>query len=140
MADDVKTTIRRMFGEAVNNGRVELIDELLPPDFVGHMPDGDLDPEGLKQYIVGWRAGFPDLVCEAYDLVEEGERVAWRVRASGTHSAEFMGIPATGNRIDFDSMNHGRVEGGRLREQFVIMDMVTVMQQLGVMPGPGAQG
>lgn len=139
MADDVKTAVRRMFGEAINDNRPELIDELVSPRFVGHMPDGDLDPEGLKQYIGVWRAGFSDLECEAYDLVEEGDRIAWRVRASGTHSGEFMGIPATGNRVDFDSMNHARVEDGRLREHWVVMDMVTVMQQLGVLPQPAGQ-
>jgi predicted ester cyclase len=135
MADDAKVAIRRMFEEAVNEGRPELVDELVTPGFVGHMPQGDLDPEGLKGYISMWRAGFSDLRCEVSDTIQEGDRVAWRVRASGTHDGDFMGMAASGKTIVFDSMNHARTEDGRLAEQWVLMDGAAIAAQLGAMPG-----
>src|SRR3954464_153438 len=94
-----------MFEEVINQGNVDLIDELFDPGFSTDTPQGTFDREGFRQYVLGWRAGFPDVHCHVDDLVEEGDAIAWSVRARGTHTGEFMGIPATGRTVDFDSLN-----------------------------------
>jgi predicted ester cyclase len=128
--------IRRMFDEVINQGKVELVDELFDPDFVSETPQGTLDREGFRQYVLGWRAGFPDVHCEVGDLVEEGDRVAWSIRAVGTHTGDFMGIPATGRSIDFDSLNIAELRNGRGYRHKVVMDTLKLMTQLGVVPEP----
>ena len=84
-----------------------------------------------------WRAGFPDLHGEVDDVVVEGDKVAWSVRARGTHTGEFMGIPPTGNTVDFDSLNIAELRDGRLWRHRVMMDIPTMMEQLGVGAVPG---
>ena len=131
-----KEVVQRMFDEVVNKGDVDLIDELFTSDFVTETPQGTMDREGFKQYVLGWRAGFPDVHCEVGDLVEEGDRVAWSVRATGTHTGDFMGIPATGRSVDFDSLNIGWFDGSRGHKHKVVMDTLRLMTQLGVVPDP----
>jgi predicted ester cyclase len=131
-----KAVVQRMFDEVINKGDIDLVDELFHPDFASETPQGPLDREGFRQYVVDWRAGFPDIRCEVADLVEEDDRVAWSVRATGTHTGTFMGIPPTGRTADFDSLNIGWfVEGRGLRHK-VVMDTMKLMTQLGLVPEP----
>jgi len=134
MADN-KATVQRMFEEVINLGKLELIDELFDPDFQSQTALGTMDLEAFKGFITGWRNGFSDLRCEVGDLVAEGDNVAWSVRATGTHTGEFIGIPATGRSVDFDSLNIGQFRDGRGYRHKVIMDMPKMMAQLGVTPG-----
>ena len=135
-----KAVVQRMFDEVINKGDVDLVDELFTPDFVTDTPQGTMDREGFKQYVLAWRTGFPDVHCHVDDLVEEGDRVAWSVRAVGTHTGTFMGIPVTGRSVDFDSLNIGEFADGRARRHKVVMDTLKLMTQLGVVPEPAAQG
>jgi predicted ester cyclase len=139
-SSDNRATVQRMFDEVINKGDVDLVDELFDPEFVTETPQGTLDREGFKQYVLGWRAGFPDVRCEVDDLVEEDDRVAWSVRATGTHTGDFMGIPATGRTVDFDSLNIGWFRDGRGYRHKVVMDTLKLMIQLGVVPEPPSGG
>ncbi|MGH8917732.1 MAG: ester cyclase [Actinomycetes bacterium] len=134
---DNKDTVRRMFDEVVNQGQIELIDELFDPEFQTETPQGILDLEGFKGYVLAWRTGFPDIHCDVDHLIAEGDEVAWSVRATGTHTGEFMGIPPTGNTADFDSLNIGEFRNGRAYRHRVMMDLTKMMGQLGVGVGPG---
>ncbi len=60
-----------------------------------------------------------------------------RYQVSGTHSGEFMGVPATGRRLTWEAMMHARVKSGRVQESWLQWDRLAVMQQLGAMPMPG---
>jgi len=130
-----KDTIRRMFDEVINHGKIEVVDELFAPDFVTRTPQGTYDREGFKQYVMAWRTGFPDIVCTVDDLIEEGDRIAWSVRAQGTHTGEFNGIPATGRTVDFESLNIGEFRDGVAVKHTVLMNESAMMTQLGLMPG-----
>jgi predicted ester cyclase len=94
------------------------------------------DREGFKEYVRAWRSGFPDVYCEVDDLIVEGDAVAWSVRARGTHTGDFMGVPPTGNAVDFDSLNIGQVRDGRAYRHRVMMDIPEMMEQLGLGQGP----
>jgi predicted ester cyclase len=133
--NDNKTVIRRIFDDVINHGKIEVVDDLFDPEFQSTVPQGILDREGFKEYVRTWRVGFPDVRCQVEDLIAEGDQVAWSVRASGTHTGEFMGIPPTGNTVDFDSLNLATVRDGRLYRHRVMMDLATMMRQLGVGPG-----
>lgn len=135
MADNA-ALIRRIFDEVVNEGRIDRVDDLFHPEFTTETTDGTLDREGFKDFVRGWRAGFPDLRCEVGDLVEEGDRVAWSVRATGSHTGEFMGIPPTGRPIEFLSLNVGEVRDGVAYRHKVVMDLLGMLVQLGVVPDP----
>jgi len=127
-----KETVGRVFAEVINLGKLDLIDELFDPDFETVTPQGALDREGFAGYVQAWRAGFPDVRCDVEDLTAEDDRVAWAIRATGTHTGDFMGIPATGRTVDFDSLNLATFRNGRLYRHTVMMDLGRMMQQLGV--------
>jgi predicted ester cyclase len=133
MADN-KAVIRRMFDEVVNQGKLDLIDELFDPEFESSTPQGTLNRAAFHEFVRAWRTAFPDVHTEISDLIAEGDTVAWAIRATGTHGGDFMGIPATGRKVDFDSLNIAHFRNGLGYRHKVLMDMGTLMQQLGITP------
>ncbi len=132
---DLEAQLRTMFDEIVNKGNLGLTDEVFADEFVSHMTDGDLPKTAFRDFVGAWRSAFPDIHCTVENVVREGDKVAWTVRATGTHQGEMNGIPATGRRIDFLSINEARAgEDGRFVEHWVVMDQLTMLQQLGVIP------
>ena len=135
MADN-KAVVERMFDEVINQGHLELVEELFDPGFVSETQQGDLDRAGFRDFVTMWRTAFPDVRCEVGDLVAEGNRVAWSVRAVGTHEGDFMGIPGTGRKVDFDSLNIAEFRDGRAHHHKMLMDLPALLQQLGVAGPP----
>jgi predicted ester cyclase len=71
------------------------------------------------------------------DEIAEGDKVITRGYFSGTHQGEFQGIPPTGKQIKVSYIDIWRVENGKLVENWIQMDMVGLLQQLGVIPPMG---
>jgi len=76
---------------------------------------------------------FPDLVVEVLDQLAEGDKVATRWRASGTHRGPFAGIPATGRPVRITAMHLHLVVDGKLTEHWEEIDLLRLMRQLGVL-------
>src|SRR2546423_4189388 len=102
MADQDKDLIRRFYDEVLSNGDLDRIPELCSVDIVDHeAPPGTPEGiEGVKAFVQTFREGFPDLRGSVEDALMEGDRVAARVKVTGTHDGEFMGVPASGKRIE----------------------------------------
>jgi predicted ester cyclase len=79
---------------------------------------------------------FPDLRLTVQDIFSVGDKVAARVAFHGTHRGEFQGIPPTGKEVAFSSIEVNRMVGGKVEEHWVELDLLGLMQQLGVAPGP----
>lgn len=90
--------------------------------------------EAFKQYVAGWRQGFPYLHSEVLDIITEGEVVYWTVRFTGTNAGAFNGTPATGKQVDVMALNKGIIRDGRGVEHWTGNDAFQLMQQLGLMP------
>jgi steroid delta-isomerase-like uncharacterized protein len=125
---------RELFGA----GRLELADELIAPDCVDHGAPGGPDggaprgPEGIKGVVRWLRAGFPDLSYEVDDAFGDGDRVALRCTARGTHAGEFLGRPPTGRTFAVQHIHLFRVRDGRIAEHWACRDDVGMMRQLGL--------
>ena len=138
---DHAATLRRLY-DLLNAGNIDGFGELLSDDFVEHEETPGLAPtkEGVKTFFRMYRAAFPDLHMHAEDVLSSGDKAVARVRATGTHRGEFMGMPATGKRVDvqlIDIMRFG--DDGLVREHWGVIDAMAMMQQLGVVPaGPPA--
>ena len=132
-------TMRRAY-DLLNDGDVDGFGDLLADDFVEHEELPGLAPgkEGVKAFFRMYHAAFPDLRMEAQDVLPSGDKVVARARATGTHRGEFMGIPATGKRIDVQLVDIIRFgDDGLAREHWGVFDSMAMMQQLGVVPeGP----
>jgi len=127
--------IRRVFEEAVNQRKFEVFDELFASTYVNHnMPTPVPGPEGMKMVIGMFINAFPDFRVDVTDVVADGDYLSSYGRFSGTHQGDFQGIPATGKQIDATYVDIWRVEEGKLIENWVNIDTMGMMKQLGVIP------
>lgn len=138
---DHAATMRRIY-EQISAGDVDGFGDALAEDFVDHEELPGLEPtrEGVKAFFRMYLAAFPDLRMVPEDVLPSGDKVVARVRATGTHRGDFMGIPATGRTVDVqlvDIMRFG--DDGLVHEHWGVFDSMTMMQQLGAVPeGPPA--
>ena len=136
--EENKALLRRVFEEAMNKGNLSVIDELIAPNYVNYsLPLPTPGPEGFKQIIGMFRSGFPYFNITIDDEFAEGDKVGTRGTWHGTHRGEFMGIAPTGKEVTVAYIDIWRVENGKFVENWVQMDMMGLMQQLGVVPAPG---
>ncbi|MCK6577732.1 MAG: ester cyclase [Anaerolineae bacterium] len=132
-----KALVRRLYEEE-NKHNVDIVDELMSPDFVMH---GDaLNPyqkglEPIKQGAKMTQEAFPDLVVEIEDMIASGDKVMVRLRWTGTHSQSFMGIPASGKKMTWTAIATNRVENGKIVERWFNSDVFGLLQQFGLVPG-----
>jgi steroid delta-isomerase-like uncharacterized protein len=133
-----EATMRRLY-ELISAGDIDGFGEHVADDFVEHeeTPGFELSKQGVLQMFRAYRAAFPDLRMEAEDVLASGDTVVARVRATGTHKGEFMGMPATGKSVDIaliDIIRFG--EDGLAHEHWGVLDALGMMQQLGAIPAP----
>ena len=140
MSSDATDVVNRFFYDVWNAGNIDLVDDLLPPDFVNHIRLDGQRPgrEGVKQLLQRWRRAFPDASISVDLMVNEGDRVATRYTARGTHRDAFLGIAATGKPIEFSGIHIFRVANGRLVEGWGYLDLATLLMQLGALKFPTA--
>jgi predicted ester cyclase len=136
-AEENKEINRRIVEEIINQGNLDLIDELYDENYIGHMPPDEIrGTEGQKQLFSGFRNGFPDLKATIEDQIAEGDILASRQTITGTHKGEFQGIAPTGKKVEITVTVMGRIANGKMVESWVNMDALGMMVQLGVVPPP----
>ena len=136
--EENKAIVRRFWG-VWEEGNIDLVDELLAPDYLNHTPaspDQPTGPEGVKGLVAMFRSAMPDLKVIIEDMIAEGEKVATYYTLEGTHEGELFGVPPTGQRLSIKSIAVERVSDGRIREHWRVTDSLDMMQQLGVIPAP----
>jgi steroid delta-isomerase-like uncharacterized protein len=137
-----KDLARRFYEEVFNRGDLDAVDELCAQDIVDHeappeMPKGI---EGVKAFVTMFREAFPDIRATIEDMLEEGDRLAVRVKYAGTHEGDFMGVPPSGKRFEVDVIDIVRLEDGKAVEHWGVTDNLGLMQQIGAIPAEaGAQ-
>ena len=135
---DHADTMRRVY-ELISAGDIDGFGEHIAEDFVEHETTPGFEPtrEGVKQLFHMYRAAFPDLRMEPEDVLGSGDKAVARVRATGSQQGEFMGMPASGKKVDvelIDIMRFG--DDGLIHEHWGLFDGLTMMQQLGAIPEP----
>jgi len=132
----------RWIDECVNERRTEICSEIFASDYVGHSPphaepEPLHGPDGYKRFIEGILHGFPDAQATIDDMFAVGDRVAVRVRMTGTHLGEYRGIPPTGRPFEITQNVIMRMTEGKIAESWQELDALGLMIQLGVAPTPG---
>ena len=134
---DEEAILRRMFDEIINDGRLEVADELFAEDYVDHGPMGDLSGrDAFKQMVAQWRDAVPDVHCDIDTVIVDGDLCAWLVRTTGTHTGDGLGFPATGRSFRTVSANIGRFRDGRAVEHWAEQGMFPMLAQIGMIPVP----
>ncbi len=122
--------IQRANEELLNKGNLDLVEELFAPTYVFHGADGDSEdgPDGIKAFLTSIRTAFPDLRVEVEILVTEGDRVAWQRTHRGTHKGEYLGVPASGRLITWQSIIVTQYEEGKIAEEWGVSDLAGRLQ------------
>ena len=130
--------VRRINEEVYGRGRVDLIDELYHEDYVNHSAPEGVPPtrEGEKAYVQMLHSAMSDMEAQVEKILVDGDQVAWRWRTRGVHTGEFLGVPASGNRVEVAGNDIGLMRDGKLAELWMEVDMLDVMVQLGAIEPP----
>jgi steroid delta-isomerase-like uncharacterized protein len=132
----------RMTYERINAGDIAGFGDLVADDFVEHQggPGLPATKQGTLEFFRTLLAAFPDMRMNVEDLITGGDKTVARVKVTGTHKGEFMGVPATGTRVDVQLIDIMRFNSaGLVCEHWGVADMLSLMQQLGAVPaGPPA--
>src|SRR5215217_5468031 len=139
VSEENKEKARRLIEEAFGQGNLQIVEEVLDPDFVCYDPNSEAGEvrgvNNIKQEIEYFRQAVPDLTYTVEDQLAEGDKVVTRYTASGTHQGEFFGVAGTGNRVEFTGIQIDRFdESGKLVEEWPEYDLLGAMRQLGAIP------
>jgi steroid delta-isomerase-like uncharacterized protein len=103
------------------------------PDLVMNLAEAPAPMHGREIWRHGarlMRSAFPDITAHIEDIVAERDRVAVRLTFRGTHSGEFLGVPATGRSVEYVSHEFYRLADGLIAEEWICSDSAGLMRQL----------
>jgi steroid delta-isomerase-like uncharacterized protein len=119
------------FYTVYNEKRVDLLDQILTADYVGHVNAHDIvGAEAAKGFIGGFLEGIPDAFYDVKDIYEQGDRVICRWQCTGTQSGNFYGMPPTNNKVDVNGITIFRIESYKIAELWNVWDQYTLVEQL----------
>ena len=133
--DANKAAARAVF-EVVDHGRLDELDAVVDPAYVLHdpsMPEEVRGVDGVKEMVEAYREAFGLRVTVEHQFAD-GDYVATRYTARGTHNAEFMGIPPTGREGAVSGICISRFRDGMIVEEWDSWDALGLLQQLGGLP------
>lgn len=140
MSEENKALVRRYL-EAVDANESadwDVLDEFLGPDLVSHgglPPLVGSDRDGMKQAAELFRQATPGKHT-IVDQIAEGDRVVSRIRGSGQHVGDHLGVPASGADVEVEGVVIHRIANGKIVEHWALVDMATFLQQAGALPAP----
>lgn len=122
------------FVTMLNEHDPDQVDRFVARDYRNHNVFVGDGREANRKFWAGFFAALPDLTATMEDLVVAGDRVVGRFVYRGTHAGEFMGIPATGRRVEMRSIDIWRVEDDMFVEHWDELNTLQVLQQIGALP------
>lgn len=127
-----KQIVRRFSDELWGQGSLAAAVDVLAKDLIEHnpLPGQGAGRDGHKQVVALFRSAFPDLQVTTEDVLEEGDRVALRWRADGTHRGDLMGLAPTGQRVTLTGIEILRLSGGKIVERWAEDNGQAVLAQL----------
>ena len=109
--------------------------ELCAPGFTAHIGASPaMDLQAFQKYQVTYFASFSDSSITIEDMIAEGDKVAFRGVVRTVHTAEFMGIPASGKHITVPVIGIAQLTDGKIVEWWNSPDRLSWMQQIGAIP------
>ena len=139
-SDTNKAMIRRFVEEVKNKRHLEQLGDIFHANYQEHnavVKSFGPGVEGYQRFLAHLFAGFPEDEVTIGEIVAEGDRVAYRGTETGTHTAEFLGIPATGKTATWTEVQFFRFQDGKVAEHWIDVDIYSWFQQLGIIPPMG---
>ena len=138
MSEENKAAVRRVY-DSLNAGDLTALADTLADDVVEHeeLPGLTPDKAGVIQFFKGCMASIEGFRMNVEEIIAEGDRVSVRAKVTGKHTGEFMGIPATGAQLSVGLADYFRIEDGKVKEHWGVMDSGAMLMQMGVVKMPG---
>jgi len=138
-AEENKAIVHR-YREIHNSNDLAGLDQIVDANIVSHSGVPGMPPglEGGKMVHNMFLSAFPDSQVTTDDLIADGDEVVERFTFRGTNKGSFMGAPPTGKQVTATGMSVFRIANGKIVEHWGENDALGVMQQLGLVPVPGA--
>jgi steroid delta-isomerase-like uncharacterized protein len=132
-----KALVRELFA-CVDRGDLEGLLELVAEDIVIHTPVPGVENgrEGFRAFMQGFFSAFPEQSVEIHDLIADDDQVVARHTHHATHGGEFLGAPPTGRTAQVDGIEIFRIQDGKVIEFWHNDDLLSLIQQLGLIPSP----
>jgi predicted ester cyclase len=135
---DVEAVARRLYAELWNQHRYDVAEEILDPEFTSNAAPGLRGSAAKLGAIRSYHQAFPDLTHTVEDVVGGPDRLAVRLTISGTDTGGFKGRPATGKALRTWVVDFLTFSDGRIIREWVGVDWLGALLQLGVVPDPWA--
>ena len=139
---DNKQIVRRLMEECWNQGKVNVVSELLANNCRFHdevFPHLTSGADNLRRHIESCRSGFPDLKFTIDDTIAERDEVVVHWTATGTHKGPFLGMQPTNKKANVSGTSIYRVENSKIVESWANWNLMSMMQQLGIAQAPQEQ-
>ena len=142
MSEDNKARIREFIARVLTAGEIDATGDYFHDNMVEEVPFPGQGPglQGLKETLTRIRRAFPDLHWSVEEQMAEDNRVLTRFIWSGTHQGEFLGIPATNRVVRVWGMVIDRFEDRKVKSTRILLDTLSLLQQLGVVPAAPESG
>jgi len=133
MSKQANIEAQTKFGEAINSGKLELINDLVAPDSIENdpAPGQAKGPQGYIDFFTKLRAAFPDMKIAIEALVTDEDNVAFAYTLTGTHNGDFNGISATGKKIKARGLQISKFKDGKMVERWGSSDELGILKQIG---------
>jgi predicted ester cyclase len=124
-----KNLVRRYYEEVLNEGQLQVFDELADPSFISYLADGSgIGLDVYKQAIRGTLAAIADLHVSIEDQIMENDKVVTRWKAKGTPKVEFAGIKPNGGPVTITAIHIHRIQDGKLMEHWEAINLHAINQ------------
>ncbi|HHH50278.1 MAG TPA: ester cyclase, partial [Saprospiraceae bacterium] len=127
-----------IWDKIVNQGKIDLINESNFDQNITLIssPENVAGIEDFKAYYQNYLTGFSDIEFTVLDIFGQGDNIAKHWRFKGTHTGNFFGMPATGNKVDVEGVTIAKMKNGKIAQEQDFMDNMAFMQQLGIASDP----
>jgi predicted ester cyclase len=138
MSEENKRLVREITEVVWNRCGLDSIPEFYALDFVADYRPYALREghEGIRGMVEGAWTAFPDYHEEVHELISEGDRVVVHLTISGTQQGQWGSLPATGRHAQFDEIVILQIRDSKILRQRGIVDNLSALRQLGVVPTP----
>jgi predicted ester cyclase len=132
--------VRHFYDEIFNSGNLSVVDEIVAPEFVEHIPQpvpgthSTTGPEAIRSFAAMFRGAIPDLSVSIDDVIASGDKVVTRVTWQGTQSGPLFGADPTDKHMHFTGIDIVRIESGRFVEHWGEVDVLGALEQVGYLP------
>jgi predicted ester cyclase len=138
MSEELKAKLKRAWEDALNQGNLDALDEIIGPNYVRHQPPFPdiVGHEALRNYLADVRASYPDCQFTIAKIISEGDwsAILWTLEGTQTGVSPTSGAPPTGKHATMNGCSMDRWEGGKAVESWVLGDFLGFLQQLGLIP------